>query len=203
ARLTEAPPRSGFFERDQYEAIRREIAAGARSRDARPDLVLPITLYHEYGWRVQEVLGLETRHLSLNEGDFGSIRLDAGSTKGATMTGNGDARVVFLTAEVRRLLDEQLGSVATLQRQLGRVVPFLFPHLRGRHRGQRIGDFGKAYRSAALRAGLAVKVEREGRPALIQVHRTRHDFRRSASRNLIAAGVSEGIAMTVTGHKSR
>jgi integrase len=131
ARLTEAAPKAGFFSREEYEAIRREIAIGARTRDARPDLVLAITLYHEFGWRVQEVLGLETRHVNLNEGDHGTLRLDAGTTKGATMTGNSDGRVVFLTAEVRRLVEEQLYRVGKLERQLGRVVPYLFPHLKG------------------------------------------------------------------------
>jgi integrase len=196
-RLGEAPPRSGFFEREQYEAVRRELAAGSRQRYGRPDLVLAVTLYHEYGWRLQEVLGLEVRHVNLDEGDHGSIRLDAGVSK------TGDARVIFLTPEVRRLVDEQLARVATLRRQLDRVVPYLFPHLKGRRRGERVGDFARAWRLACLRAGLAITIEREDRPALIRVHRTRHDFRRTAARNMVNAGIPEAVCMTVTGHATR
>src|SRR5262249_15611720 len=38
----------------------------------------------------------------------GSVRLDAGTTKGATTTGNSDGSLVFLTPEIRRLVDDQL-----------------------------------------------------------------------------------------------
>jgi integrase len=115
----------------------------------------------------------------------------------------GDARVIYLTAEVRRLVGEQLARVGTLARQIDRVVPYLFPHLTGKRRGQRIGDFARAWRYACLRAGLAVKVERDKGPALIRVHRTRHDFRRTAARNMVNAGIPEGVCMTVTGHATR
>jgi integrase len=182
-RLAEAPPRQGFFEFEQFEAVRRELAQGARPRDARPDLAVAVTIYFTFGWRVDEVLTLETRQVRLDEGDHGSLRLDAGSTK------NGDGRLVYLTPETRQLLDEQRARVTTLEHQLGRVVPFLFPHLTGRHRGERVQDFPKAWRSACQRAGC---------PGLL-----RHDFRRTAARNMVNAGVPERIAMTVTGHRTR
>jgi integrase len=182
-RLAEAPPRSGFFEREHYEAVRRELAKGARPRDARPDLAVAVTLYHAYGWRLDEVLELEARNVNLTEGEHGSLRLDVGSTK------SGDGRIVYMTPEVRRLIDEQLARGATLQRQIGRVVPYLFPHLKGRRRGQRVQDFPKAWRSACMRAGC---------PGML-----RHDFRRTAARNMVNAGVPERVAMTVTGHRTR
>jgi integrase len=76
-RLEEAPAKAGFFEREEYEMVRRELGAGANPKRARPDLVLAVTLYHEYGWRVQEVLGLELHHINLAEGDHGTIRLSS------------------------------------------------------------------------------------------------------------------------------
>jgi integrase len=182
-RLAEAPPRAGFFEREQYEAVRRELATGARHRDARPDLAVAVTIYHEFGWRLDEVLELETRHVNRDEGEHGTLRLDPGATK------NDDPRVVYLTPEVRRLLDEQLGRVALLERQLGRKVRYVFPHLRGRRRGECVQDFPKAWASACKRAGC------QGM--------RRHDFRRTAARNLVNAGVPERVAMTITGHRTR
>lgn len=81
--------------------------------------------------------------------DAGRLRLKPGTTK------NGEGREVYLTPEIKSVLAGQLARVDTLQRQLGRIVPCLFPHLRGRHRGERRQDFRKAWVTACTRSGLS------------------------------------------------
>ncbi len=172
-KLKEAAPRQGFFEREQFEAVRRRL---------RPDLRVATAIEYTFGWRCQsEVLTLELRQIDLAAG---TIRLDPGSTK------NDEGRVVYLTPELKRLIAEQIERIRALERRTGRIIPYLFPHLRGRRRqGSRIRDFRKAWTTACNKAGI---------PGML-----RHDFRRTAVRNLVNAGVPDRVAMTMTGHKTR
>lgn len=92
-------------------------------------------------------------------------------------TKNDEGRTVFLDGELREVLD----------RLWERRVPdcdYVF------HRGgQPIRDYGSAWASACKRAGCPERIF--------------HDFRRTAARNLIRAGVPERVAMKITGHKTR
>jgi hypothetical protein len=171
SKLKEAPPRQGFFEDAQYAAVRAHLP---------PDLQVVIDIEYTFGWRNQrEVLTLEKRHLDLTAG---TLRLDPGTTK------NDDGRVVYLTPELQQALAEQLARVQALERQLGRIIPFLFPHLRGRLAGTRRKDFRKAWATATRAAGCPGHL--------------RHDFRRTAVRNLEQAHVPRSVAMKITGHRT-
>jgi integrase len=173
----EGAPRSGFFEREQYEAVRRYL---------RPDLQVAIDIAHTLGWRMQsEILTLERRQLDL---DAGTLRLDPGTTK------NGEGRLVYLSADLKASLAAQVERVKALERQTDSIIPYLFPHGACRRavprmRGQRIRDFRMTWATACKKAGC---------PGML-----RHDFRRTAVRNLVKDTVSEKVAMTITGHKSR
>jgi integrase len=115
-KLTEAPPRAGFFERADFEAVRRTL---------RPDLQLAVTIAHSYGWRMQsEVLTLGLSQIDVNAG---TMRINPGGSK------TGEGRIVYLSSDVKRMLEEQIERVRTLSRTLGRVIPYLFPHLTPGH----------------------------------------------------------------------
>jgi integrase len=179
-RLKEAAPRQGFFEDAHYEAVRRLLPE---------DVQVALTIAHTYGWRMQsEVLMLSRRQLDL---EAGTLRLEPGTTK------NDDGRVVYLTPELKDLLSAQLDRVKALERQLERIIPHLFPHLSGSRvkvprrpvLGERRQDFKRAWKTACRKAGV---------PGAL-----RHDFRRTAVRNMVNEGVPERVAMKVTGHKTR
>ncbi len=172
-KLIEAPPRSGFFERTDFEAVRRHL---------RPDLQVAVTIAHAFGWRMQS----EVLTLGLNQVDLsaGTLRINPGGSK------TGEGRIVYLSPEVRMMLEEQLERVRILSRKLGRVIPHLFPHLQNRRlQGQRIRDFRKSWVSACKAVGLWGML--------------RHDLRRTAARNLIRSGVPEVVSMRITGHRIR
>ncbi len=145
------------------------------------DLQVACDIAYTYGWRTQdEVLTLELRQLDLHSG---TLRLEPGSTK------NDEGRLVYLTPELKVILAAQVERVKALERKTGRIIPYLFPHLSGRFQGQRRRDFRKAWATACRKAGY---------PGML-----RHDFRRTAVRNMVNVGVPERVAMKITGHKSR
>jgi integrase len=148
-----------------------------------------VTLFHTYGFRLQEVLGLERRQVDLQAG---TIVLDPGSTK------NDEARTIYLTPELKTLLGAQLARVTALEKKLGRICPALFPHLRRASStkrpgqptlGEPIKDIRRTWAKACRLAGVSGKLV--------------HDFRRTAVRDMVRAGVTEKVAQTITGHKTR
>jgi len=200
-KLKEAAPRAGFFERAQFEAVKRHL---------RPDLQVAVSIEYAFGWRTQsEVLTLKRSQVDLNAC---TLRLEPGTTK------NDDGRLVYLTPELVAMLQAQDDRIKMLEMLTGRAVPYLFPNLEGRHRGQRINDFRKAWaiacREATLdleeldgearkkrRAELDAAAAKGEKPGLLKM--LRHDFRRTAVRNMVNRGVPERVAMKVTGHKTR
>jgi integrase len=167
--LKEHNVRTGFFEREQFEAVRRHL----------PEYVRPIVTFAYYtGWRIDsEILTMQWRQI-----DFaaGTVSLDPGTTK------NTEGRTFAFNAidELRLTLERCRDDARHRMQRNGQILPWVF------HRG------GKQIKS--LRSVWGVSCTAAGCPGRIP-----HDFRRTAVRNLVRAGVPERIAMTMTGHKTR
>jgi integrase len=132
--LKEAPPRAGFFEAEQFQAVLRYL---------RPE-IKPVALFaHETGWRLREVITLEWRQVDLTEG---SVRLDPGTTK------NGEGRVAYCSPDLLAVLRAQKTATRELEREKGIIIPRVF------HRnGKRILRFLASWQTACRKAGVPGK----------------------------------------------
>jgi integrase len=166
--LREDNVRRGFFEAEEFEAVRRRLP---------PDLADFVSFLYTTGWRWRsEAARLRWANVAF---DAGEVRLEPGTTK------TGEGRIFPFTAELRALLERRWAITRERERELGRIVPHVFT----RAHGEPLGTFNKAWATACRAAGVPGRVL--------------HDFRRTAVRNLVRAGVPERVAMQMVGWKSR
>jgi integrase len=171
--LQENNVRRGFFEPEQFASVRQHLPAHLRGI---------VDFAHITGWRTpSEVLTLEWRQVDLQAGE---VRLDAGTTK------NGEGRVFPFTKALRAVLEAQKQQAEQLK-HAGTITRFVFYYTTGAKAGQRVTEsgFNKAWRKARNDAACPARIP--------------HDFRRTAVRNFVRAGVPERVAMQLTGHKTR
>ncbi len=103
-----------------------------------------------------------------------TVRLEPGTTK------NKQARMIFLAGELLDVIQRQREVRDTLYPD----CPWVFFS-----EGKQIKSFRRSWNTACRKAKLTGKIL--------------HDFRRSAIRNMIRAGIPERVAMDLSGHKTR
>ena len=143
-------------------------------REALPDYLKGfVTFAYKTGWRVSEIENLTWSQVDL---DNGVVRLDVGSTK------NNEGRTVYI--------DQELISVLTTLREKRKeqkkILPWVFTNKSGT---DRIKEFRKSWEKGCEDAEIGKRLF--------------HDFRRTAVRNMVRAGVPERVVMMVSGHKTR
>lgn len=139
------------------------------------DLGPMVTFAYITGWRIySEVMPLRWPQVDF---EAGRVRLEPGTTK------NDEAREFPLTSELKAVLEGQKARAITLKKR-GIICPWIFN--RG---GKPIKEFRRSWKTACKKAGIPGRIP--------------HDFRRTAVRNLVRAGIPERVAMMMTGHKTR
>ena len=143
-------------------------------RDALPDCMKGfVTFGYKTGWRFSEITNLTWERVDRKEG---IVRLEPGETK------NQEGRTLFMDAELQEVINQQWES----RKHTGKLSPLVFPSRDGK---SPIGDYRGWWDSACKKAGIG--------------RRLFHDFRRTAVRNMIRAGIPERVAMMISGHKTR
>jgi integrase len=105
--------------------------------------------------------------------DNGIVRLESGETK------NDEGRTVYL--------DDELQGVFNHQWEIRRnLLPHVFLNKSGT---DKVKSFKRVWKTACKNSKIG--------------HRLFHDFRRTAVRNMVRAGIPEGVAMKISGHKTR
>ena len=125
------------------------------------------------GWRRGEIASLRWEDV---DGDL--VRLRGENAK------NGESRSIAADGELAELMERRKKA-----RQVKTKTAVIVADLVFHHDGEPFVDFRKAWATACKMAGVQGKLF--------------HDFRRTAVRNMVRAGVPERVAMSISGHKTR
>lgn len=183
--------RTGFFDEPQFREVLKNL----------PEYLQDFALFgYLTGWRKNEVATLGWEDV---EGD--TIRLKGINAK------TGEPRMVVLEGELAELMARRKAAQA-VKTDTGHMLAARVFH----RDGAPIRDLRKAWQSACVAAGLGQficrrceqhtdghKCESCGTDSVRYMGRLFHDFRRTAVRNMIRAGVPEKVAMSISGHKTR
>ncbi len=162
--LKENNVRKGFFEHDEYLAL----------RNALPPYLKPfVSFAYKFGWRDEEIADLTWSQVDRVKS---IVTLEVGETK------NDDARTVYLDDELKEIFNNQWKARKTSKN----LIPYVFP---GKDGKDRIKDFRFAWGKACKNAKIGKRMF--------------HDLRRTAVRNMVRSGISEKVAMMISGHKTR
>ncbi len=132
-----------------------------------------ITFAYKTGWRFSEISNLKWNQVDLKAG---IVRLEAGTTK------NDEGRTVYLDEELSQVFGEQWEA----RKQSGKLTPYVFP---SKDTQDRIKDIRGSWDTACTEAKIGKRIF--------------HDFRRTAVRNMVRAGIPERVAMMISGHRTR
>jgi len=146
-------------------------------REALPDYLKPVVTFAYYtGWRKSEILSLRWNQVDL---EARIVRLNPGTTK------NNSGRVIALDGELLATIEGQWErSHAEVRGQGSALIsPYVF-----HNKGNPIRDFRSAWKSVLEDSGLSGRLF--------------HDFRRTAIRNMVRAGVPQSVAMKISGHRT-
>jgi integrase len=176
SKLKEAAARKGFLTQKQYTAL----AVNAKALWMRT----LIACAYSFGFRKSELLNLRVRQV-----DFLGrwLELEQGTTK------NDEGRKVKMTGEVFELM-----RACTRDKKPN---DFVFT----REDGEHVVDPRDDWYALCVASGVGQLVpakRKNGKEYQRYVGLNLHDFRRSAIRNLMRHGVSQTVAMRISGHKT-
>ena len=175
--------RTGFFEHAQFLDLRKNIPDYLKSL---------VTLGYESGMRLDEIRSLKVNQVSLTKG---KITLEQGTTK------NDEGRTFYMSDELKHML------ASMLEERKAKSIESDLLFISNTGKGEII-NLRRAWNIACRRAGLGYgyKINREYVEKWQDEYSPGpifHDFRRTAVRNMVRAGVPESVAMKISGHKDR
>lgn len=172
-KLKEGPPRGGFFEAAEHELMLAHLP------EPLGDMA---RLAYVCGWRRGEVRTLRWEYVDRAARE---VRLpDSKNGRGRVLPLDGELWAMFERLWAGRAYSANVRTIAHFTSTLSE---FVF-HRRGRPVSH--SYFSRLWARARAAAGPAV------------AGRIFHDYRRTAVRNLIRAGVPQSVAMSITGHVS-